>query len=418
MQPMSSEGFRPIVIVTGANSGVGLGICRRLLFQLSSTSGQCEDALPKYAFHNTSVPSKELHPPCDGLTLILACRSRQRAEAAKRQLYDLLDEHVLRLQCSPNYDGHAEKFRQNVDIAIHTIDLARVRSVFDFADEVAQTYPYVSHLICNAGVACFTRIDWPVCFSQLTANFIDAVTYPKFFLQSSGRISDDGLGWLWQCNVFGHYVLFRAIEPLLAKCTGSMGSRVIWISSHEALSERYDPKDWQLIKSNHSYQSSKYQLNLMVLYLDQEAMKRGAPRHFTMLPGVAGTNIANALLGPITYYIMYMAFYVARFLGSPYHPISTFKAAIAAVHVALVPLAFLPTTNTASGKKILRGTPKHLPGGILYVSETDRLGNERVGIMDFVQPTTGEAHALELMENCDRLLRKFCDVEGRKSPSG
>ena len=151
---MSSDSFRPIVIVTGANgcvpwlsfqqhclrtlySGLGFGICHRLLFQLSSST--CEDAIPKYAFHSASDILKELPPRCDSLTLILACRSRQRAEAAKQQLYDLLDQHIAQLQRFTHYDGHAEKFRRNLVIAIHTIDLAHVRSIFNFADEVAQT---------------------------------------------------------------------------------------------------------------------------------------------------------------------------------------------------------------------------------------------------------------------------------------
>jgi len=112
---------------------------------------------------------------------------------------------------------------------------------------------------------------------------------------------------------------FRAIEPLLAKYSGYTGSRVIWISSHEASSQHYIPKDYQLIKNNHSYQCSKYQLNLMALYLDQEATKDRASRirHIPVLPGVAGTNIANALLGPITFYIMYMAFYLVSYKCIP-----------------------------------------------------------------------------------------------------
>ena len=105
---------------------------------------------------------------------------------------------------------------------------------------------------------------------------------------------------------------FRAIEPLLAKYSRS---RVIWISSHEGTSEYYVPKDYQLIKNDHSYQCSKYQMTLMALCLDQEASKTRGPgiRHIAVLPGVAGTNIANALLGPITFYIMYLTFYLVSY---------------------------------------------------------------------------------------------------------
>ncbi|KAI6122840.1 hypothetical protein EV401DRAFT_1950221 [Pisolithus croceorrhizus] len=303
---------RPIIIVTGANSGIGFGICHRLLVQLSSN--HCEDARPKYPFHDFSS-SAEFQVPCDGLTLILACRSRQRAEEAKSQLYQLLDKHISQLRKSPHYDGCADRFRQNLVIAVHLIDLASVRSVFDFADDVTQTYPYVSHLICNAGVICFMKIDWLLCLKQAAKDFMGAMTVPKFFTQSSGRVSADGLGWLWQCNVFGHYALFRALEPHLTKYKGSIGARVIWVSSHEATSEFYNPDDWQLINDNHSYQSSKYQVNLLALRLDREATKHSVPgipvvRHFSVLPGIVATSIASAMLGPIMSVCMLITFYI------------------------------------------------------------------------------------------------------------
>ena len=71
-------------------------------------------------------------------------------------------------------------------------------------------------------------------------------------------------------------------------------------------------------------------------------------------------------------------------------------------------MAFLPNVKT-DGESL---------SGTLYISETDRLGNERVGTLDFAKSTAEEAHALELMENCDRILKAFCNAEGRESPSG
>ncbi|KAI6046467.1 NAD(P)-binding protein [Pisolithus marmoratus] len=396
---------RPIIVVTGANSGVGFGICHRLLVQLSSN--HCEDANPKYPFHDLSS-SAELQLPCDGLTL--------SPRAAKSQLYRLLDKHISQLRGSPHYDGRADKFRQNLVIAIHPIDLACVRSVFDFVDDVTQTYPYISHLICNAGVVCFTSIDWPLALAHLATGFVRAVTTPKYFLQSSGRISGDGLGWLWQCNIFGHYVLFRALEPHLTKYTGSMGARVIWLSSHEATSEFYDPNDWQLINDDHSYQSSKYQLNLLALRLDQEATEHPIPgtpvvRHFSALPGIAGTNIASALLGPVTTAFMFIAFHIARLLGSPHHPISAFKAAISAVHLALVPLPVQSSdTSTKASEPAQVGT--------LYASQANRWGTEYVESVKFVESRAECAHVKELLAHCDDLLETFCTAEGRKSASG
>lgn len=111
------------------HSGVGFGICHRLLSQLSNGS--------------RDPVSSELELDCDGLTLILACRSKQRAEAARAKLYDIVDELVRRAIRSSNYDGHAEIFRKNLHIAIHIIDLANIQSVFRFADEIAQKWVFV-----------------------------------------------------------------------------------------------------------------------------------------------------------------------------------------------------------------------------------------------------------------------------------
>ena len=52
-----------------------------------------------------------------------------------------------------------------------------------------------------------TGLDWPVCIQQLVTEPIVALTSPLYKLQRKGERSVDGLGWVWQCNVFGHYVM-------------------------------------------------------------------------------------------------------------------------------------------------------------------------------------------------------------------
>lgn len=194
-----------------------------------------------------------------------------------------------------------------------------------------RSYPYISHLIFNAGVACFKGIIWSSAVHQLLTDWISAVTAPSFYIQSVGDLSPDRLGWVWQCNVFGHYVLvrifsnpecltlifqqFRALEPMIAKQKAATGARVVWVSSHEASSKLYDPKDWQLVKSENSYGCSKYQINMMALHLDREAVRNqldGIPtvRHLIAYPGVAGTNIAAAILGTFTSLCMFVTLYI------------------------------------------------------------------------------------------------------------
>lgn len=163
-------------------------------------------------------------------------------------------------------------------------------------------------------------------------NWVEAVTAPIFYTQEVGQLSQDGLGWVWQCNVFGHYVLvcvvdpefilyvdllqFRSLESHLAKYQMSTGARVIWMSSHESNPIYYDPTDWQLVKTAHSYESSKFQMDLIAHRLDQASLQDSdtlPTRHLIVLPGVAGTNIASALLDTFSSMCMFFAFYLVSY---------------------------------------------------------------------------------------------------------
>ena len=67
--------------------------------------------------------------------------------------------------------------------------------------------PYISHLVCNAGVVSFKRINWAGCISQLIRDPVSAVSRPDYYVQYVGEVSSDNLGWVWQSNVFSHFVL-------------------------------------------------------------------------------------------------------------------------------------------------------------------------------------------------------------------
>ena len=46
---------------------------------------------------------------------------------------------------------------------------------------------------------------------------VAGVTVTEYKKQFCGRLSEDGLGFVWQCNVFSHYILVRVFPlfPLL-----------------------------------------------------------------------------------------------------------------------------------------------------------------------------------------------------------
>ncbi|KAF7978290.1 hypothetical protein HWV62_875 [Athelia sp. TMB] len=399
-----SASANPIIIVTGANGGVGYGICQRLLFQLATPHPS--DALPQEKLVQIWGPALEKELPLsnvEGLTLIMACRSALRAEKARSELYAAMDAHVESQKKLPNYDGHAEKFRKNLVIAIHSLDLASITSVFRFGAEMAQKYPYISHLICNAGVASFINIEWFRAIKQCFTEPITAVTAPRYYRQREGEVSADGLGWVWQCNVFGHYCLFRSLQPLLAASKSALGARVIWTSSLEADPSFYDSEDWQLTKTAHSYESSKYQVDIMATHLDRLALQgaRGdgvVIRHVVTQPGVAHSEIAIALTGAFLNVVKLITFYLARWLNSPNHTIQVYKAAIAAVHLSFISLAFLPAVTTPASTK---------QPPVRFGAETDRWGDERVGTTPVKEWDAHVKEGIELLDKCDNLYNTF-----------
>jgi 3-keto steroid reductase len=421
----------PIVIVTGANSGVGFGICQRLLEQLATKGSP--DA---HASWITSPPGSSEQPVCDGLTLIMACRSLKRAEAAKIKLEQSFRRFVQECKKLEGYDGHAERFAANVMIDIIYLDLALVKSVFQFAETVSQRYPYVSHLICNAGVAGMIGIDWPVAFKQILTSPLAAFTAPEYNLQVAGEISVDGLGWVWQCNVFGHFVLFRSLQPILKRSPPSLGGRVIWMSSIESSPKFYDSDDWQLKKTNHPYEPSKYQIDLIGTHLDRLALSESSPplvRHIVVHPGIASTNISQAAIIWILDYVKVLAFYLARLLGSQNHTISLSNSAISAVHLSLLPFLLIPsffatekksqhTNGYANGH-----TNSHANGHtdpptlnssspVRYPSLATFRGDAYVGKTEVQDWKKYESEGVDLLNKCEQLYQKFLK-EGNDPPS-
>ncbi len=154
----------------------------------------------------------------------MACRNKKKAEVARRELYQKFEEETARLKTSGTYDGHAETFKNNTEVVIEELDLADLKSVFTFTTAIKTKcvhsrfvfrcletnrcrYPYVSHIVCNAGVVSLTGYYWWMATKQCCTEPIVALTSPLFKLQAIGERSVNDVGYVFQCNVFGHYVL-------------------------------------------------------------------------------------------------------------------------------------------------------------------------------------------------------------------
>ncbi|KAN0113442.1 hypothetical protein V8E52_007723 [Russula decolorans] len=416
---------RPIIIVTGANNGIGFGICHRLLHNVLQNSTTPDDASPLFPRSGAEDEPQGIEYPCAGLTLIMACRSRQRAEDARKKLLKLFEDDVARLLLrssgreAETERRRVEKFCENLVVEVHLLDLASVQSTLAFADEVSRTYPYISHLVCNAGVAPFMGLSWSLLLRQLwrdmlDLNFFGFMVCPSYTIQRKGIMSNDGLGWTWQCNVFGHYILCRVLEAKLAASRTGPG-RVVWMSSHLAEVHTYHADDWQLVDSSDPYEGTKFQMNLIRAELSRRAGPSAQVRHFTVDPGVVNSSISAALDNGLSTYIKIFLIYLARWFGSLQSNVTPWNGASAAVYVCLAPLAFIPVFLSAAGVPVTQGG-KEQKGDALPLclhSVTDRRGYNSVALTPFHTWPQHEKEASRLVDRCEKLYQSYVTTGGK-----
>lgn len=72
-------------------------------------------------------------------------------------------------------------------------------------------YDHISYLILNAGTATYSHFDYLLYSYDIMRYPTLTVTHPRANIQKIGALSEDNLGYTWQCNVFGHYCVVRLI---------------------------------------------------------------------------------------------------------------------------------------------------------------------------------------------------------------
>ncbi|CUS11808.1 unnamed protein product [Tuber aestivum] len=348
-----SEKTQFYFLLTGANSGLGLSLAHRLLDDFLTT-----------------------HPDNHHLTLILTTRSHSKGSATLA----LLSNHLhTRKVPTPRYT-----------LAHHSVDLTNLVSVHSLAQTLYSSYPHLDAAILNAGMGTFLGIDWLNCFISLAKNWIRAVTVPTYKIQDVGcmtaqeaPLSGESIPTVFTANVFGHYFLVHEVVDLLARG----GGRIIWTSSLEAYPWALSTDDLQGVRASHSYESTKRLTDVLALTSGLECtspftasffcqkqsddnigfekkQNQQVPKMYVCHPGICGTSIIP--LNFILFNCMLLAFYIARWFGSPWHTISTYSGANAASWLALAPDDELKDVQapgikwgsacTRSGKQMVKAT--------------------------------------------------------------
>ncbi|KAI9761469.1 MAG: hypothetical protein M4579_000979 [Chaenotheca gracillima] len=329
-------------LVTGANSGLGFAICCRLI--------------------------DEAHPTYQSLTIIFTTRSSRKGA-----------DTLARLQ--KYYNQNASKSKFDVHFQPELLELTRLESVKRLSERLLQETPKLDSLFLNAGTGAFVGINWfRAIWSSLT-EFMECVTWPTYNKSFVGSVTDlqlsrrtEGgakgaieppLGEVFCANVLGHYMLGHLLIPLLNAPTDP--GRIIWISSLEALGDSFNPLDPQFLTSSEPYRASKRLTDLLALtahlpssrpwtdrYLTppQSSVKdkrppSDRPRIYLAHPGICSTEIMA--LNIFINFAKLIAFYVARLLGSPWHTINPYIAAVSPVWLALSPQSRLDDLETEFG---------------------------------------------------------------------
>lgn len=237
---------------------------------------------------------------------------------------------------------------------------------------------------------------------------------------------------------------------------------MLWMSSLEASPLAYNRDDWQCIKTDMSYEASKYEIDLIATQLHLRSLEESPEppiRHLLLHPGIAESNMSKDLVFSVLEYLKLAIFYLVsnlphggfeivyllirqvRWCGSPNHTITALNATIAAVHLCLIPVLYIPTRLTsfrhvrhgdASSKTIYHdglytaslyrsglksaenakiAEEQGVPPPLKFGSETDALGRERVGALPVLQWAEHEKESVFLVEKCESLYQTFSKLE-------
>ncbi|XP_038614128.1 3-keto-steroid reductase/17-beta-hydroxysteroid dehydrogenase 7 isoform X1 [Tachyglossus aculeatus] len=254
-----------VVVVTGANSGIGLALCQRLL---------AED---------------------ESIHLCLACRNLQKAEAARASL----------LTAHP--DAHLSTVR---------LDVSSLDSVLGAARDLKLRFQRLDFLYLNAGVMPNPKLNTKALLSSFfSRDLFHVVSTADGLLTQEDGITADGLQEVFATNVFGHFVLIRELEPLL--CRPESPSRLVWTSSNNARRSNFSLADVQHSRGREPYSSSKYVTDLLSVALNRNLNAQGLYSSVTC-PGIVLTNLTYGILPPFIWTVLMPILWLLRFFVNSY----------------------------------------------------------------------------------------------------
>lgn len=315
----------------------------------------------------------QTRPQTESLVLIVTTRDQRKGDATIQKLQQHLNKACRAHE--QTLPGISQVLQGRIHFRQERLDLLSLVSIQKLAKRLRATVPKLDAVICNAGIGGWTGINWPIAIFKVLTSLRTAVSYPTFKISGEGwvaepqipaekKVEEPPLGQVFCANFFGHYLLGHYLAPLLARHAQSEQTRgrIIWVSSLEAYDFTFDMNDMQGLGSKLPYESSKRLTDVIAInstlpsssqLVDQylghvkDSEKTTKPRIYASHPGICGTSIIALPL--ILEYCMMAAFFLARWLGSQWHPITAEKGAVSMVWLALAKQSTLDKMEQTDG---------------------------------------------------------------------
>ncbi|KAH9907473.1 hypothetical protein F4778DRAFT_722043 [Xylariomycetidae sp. FL2044] len=300
------------VLLTGANSGVGLGTGQRLIDEFLASR--------PLSAHLILIPTTR--SVSKSRDTVLALRAHLEKTAFESQ--------ALRDRAGPDYDPQTAISR--VHVLSVQLDLCDLRSIYAAADQFLHgrvtdsrsaaaevgveveggfRIPRLDVALFNAGIGGWEGLDWLGLVNQfLHVGLLQSTTYPSFKKALPAVVLDrqkllrlgDGtkstrtttpkttpsppdLAEVFCANVFGHYVLAHELLPLLTRASASEPpARIIWTSTIDATWEHLSFPDFQAKRETPPYESSKRITDLISLTADLPSVRKVSEPYFALNP--------------------------------------------------------------------------------------------------------------------------------------
>ncbi|KAJ1327972.1 3-keto steroid reductase [Microdochium nivale] len=348
------------VLITGANSGVGLGICQRLI----------DDFLAS-------------RPLSAHLILLPTTRSARKSSEtiiALREHLHTAATTSARLQARAGLDYDPQDAIARVHVLSVQVDLCNIHSVYAAADQLVYgtisdptgvipdvKIPRLDAAMFNAGIGGWSGLNWFGLFWQIIRRGIpQATTFPQFKLATFPAVMLDTkkllgptanpkqpptqLAEVFTANLFGHYLLAHELMPLLSReDPKEQPGRIIFTSSIDAGHEHLSFTHFQAQRTTPPYESSKRITDIISLTatlpsvqpLTESFFKLPTsskvpvvrPKMYVTHPGIVCTPLFP--LHFILFFFYRLVMYLSRMMGSPWHVVESYLGACATAWVGL-----------------------------------------------------------------------------------